>query len=326
MLTKRLFLLLYTAVFAIASVFLFVKIQQKSLIIQLDNHNLSAAAYHVTLSKKETIWDVTQTIKKSKNIKNVQIHFQDKKNKHLTYFYGTGSFGVPPMINGNFFGTGTFDSEVEVAVVGKNYEKKLYEPKDQEYLKIDNKYVPVLGVMGDKYSSQLDKQIFIALSIEKSKRLIANNYRIIVDGKKALDKNMLKSVLGAKKVEHLAQRHFLINQDSWILDHFQELLMLFALFGLLVFGVIVWIVSNKRRYRNLLDQGKEPLQLLFEEWEFFALLSGLGTVFGVMAGMFITELTNYIPLLIYNTSSFILINIIYILLLRRRVISMNRGQ
>lgn len=319
MLTKRLFLLLYTAVLALASVFLFVKIQQRSLIIQLDNHNLSAAAYHVTLSKKETIWDATQAIEKNKNIKNVQIHFQDKKNKHLTYFFGTGTFGVPPMINGSFFGTGTFDSEVEVAVVGKNYEKKLYEPKDQEYLKISNKYVPVLGVMGDKYSSQLDKQIFIAPSIEKSKQLTANNYRIIIDGKKALNRNVLKSVLDAKAVEHLAQKHFLINQDSWILDHFQELLILAALFILFVVGTIIWIISNGKRQRSLLGQGKESRQLLFEEWEFYALLSGLGTIFGVMGGMLITDLTNYIPLLIYNISGVILANIIYILVLRKRL-------
>ncbi|AUJ29569.1 ABC transporter permease [Liquorilactobacillus hordei] len=325
MLTKRLCLLLYTAVLAIASVFLFVKIQQRSLIIQLDNHNLSAAAYHVTLKDKNTIWDVTQAVEKNKKIKNVQIHFQDKKNKHLTYFFGTGSFGVPPMINGSFFGSGTFNSEVEVAVVGKNYEKKLYEPKDQEYLKIGKKYVPVLGVMGDKYSSQLDKQIFIAPSIEKSKKLIANNYRIIIDGKKTLNKNILKTVLKAKTVEHLKQKHFLINQDSWILDHFQELLMLAVLFILLIFGALIWIIGNINRNRSFLNLGKEPLQLLFEEWEFYTLLTGLGTIFGVMGGMLITELTNYIPLLIYNMVSFVLTNIFYILLLRKRVISLNRS-
>lgn len=325
MLTKRIFVLLYTAVLALASVFLFVKIQQRSLIIQLDNHNLSANAYHVVLRERESMWDVTQKIEKSKKIKNVQVHFQDKKNKDLTYFFGTGNFEVPPMITGSFFGSGAFDSEVEVVIVGKSYEKKLYKPKDQEYLKMDSKYVPVLGIMGDKYTSDLDKQIFIAPSIEKSKQLNANSFRIVIDGKKKLDKNTLKNLLGAKRIAHLPQRHFLINQDSWILDHYRELLMLLVLFIMVIFGIVIWTVNNRSRYIELLKNRKEPTQLLFEEWEFYTLLTGLGTVFGVLGGILLTDLTDYVALLVYNVCAFLINNIVYVILLRKQIDGLNRS-
>lgn len=140
-----------------------------------------------------------------------------------------------------------------------------------------------------------------------------------------MDKNTLKNLLGAKRIAHLPQRHFLINQDSWILDHYRELLMLLVLFIMVIFGIVIWTVNNRSRYIELLKNKKEPTQLLFEEWEFYTLLTGLGTVFGVLGGILLTDLTDYVALLVYNVCAFLINNIVYVILLRKQIDGLNRS-
>ena len=55
MLKKGLWLVIYTALLAFLSVFIFFKIQERDLIIQLNNHNLSLDAFHVVLKQPLTL-------------------------------------------------------------------------------------------------------------------------------------------------------------------------------------------------------------------------------------------------------------------------------
>lgn len=94
---------------------------------------------------------------------------------------------------------------------------------------------------------------------------------------------------------------------------------------MVIFGIVIWTVNNRSRYIELLKNKKEPTQLLFEEWEFYTLLTGLGTVFGVLGGILLTDLTDYVALLVYNVCAFLINNIVYVILLRKQIDGLNRS-
>ncbi|KRL98007.1 MAG: ABC transporter permease [Liquorilactobacillus satsumensis] len=312
-------LLFYSAVFVFCSVFLFVKLQQRTLMIQLNNHNLTPDAYRVVLKTKMTMQEFTDRLNSDESLSNVQVHFQDKKNKRVTYFYGIKNFPVPPMLTGNFFDDDDFNSAVAVAVVGKNYKKKLYLPKDQSYLKFQGNYLPVVGVMGDSYHTELDNQLFISPSIEMRSKMVANNYRIVIDGKTPLSKKKLTSVLGAAQVSHANRQHLLIEQDSWIVSHWKELIgLIFVGIGLLAIPFL-WALLGNRRYRELLLANDDQRRLVYIEWEFFALFSGLGVLFGGLAGMLFFELDSYVGLLSYDIAFYLVNNLIFIRLISKKI-------
>ena len=142
---NKLLIILYVCLLAFCSVWVFFKIQERDIVNQLNNHNLSQNAYEVVMKGTTSLEDINNKISNSSKIDDVQVHYQDKKNSNLTYFFGKGDYSTTPMVSGSFFADNDFNSEVTVALVGKNIAKKLYKPKDQDYLKVNSGYLPVLG-------------------------------------------------------------------------------------------------------------------------------------------------------------------------------------
>lgn len=134
MFRKNIIVVFFAGLLAFLSVFCFYRIQERDFMIKLNNHNLSADAFKFTLKDNVSLAQLNQKIQNNPKIDDIQLHYQDKQNKNITYFFGKGDFETPPMISGNFFSKNDFSTQVTVAVVGKNLSKKLYRPKDQEYL------------------------------------------------------------------------------------------------------------------------------------------------------------------------------------------------
>ena len=130
---NKLLIILYVCLLAFCSVWVFFKIQERDIVNQLNNHNLSQNAYEVVMKGTTSLEDINNKISNSSKIDDVQVHYS-----------------TTPMVSGSFFADNDFNSEVTVALVGKNIAKKLYKPKDQDYLKVNSGYLPVLGVMGEK--------------------------------------------------------------------------------------------------------------------------------------------------------------------------------
>lgn len=318
MLKKGLWLVIYTALLAFLSVFIFFKIQERDLIIQLNNHNLSLDAFHVVLKQPLTLDEFEQKINQNKQLPSLQIHFQNRKN-NITYFFGTGDFSVPPMISGSFFSANDFKSDVSILVVGKDWKNKLYTPKDQSYLEHQGHFYPVLGVMGDKYRSDLDKQIFVLPGSATRKKLLANNFRIIIDGKKQLTSQQLKHVLPLSKVNRLKSKQLFVSQGSWTVAHWAEALgLLLVLFGSL-FGTSLWRIFARQRYHEAHFLQKTASLFVFEEWRYYALFSVLGIVLGLIVGMITFNMYNYLLLLLFVGASFIVANVYLIIRLRALV-------
>ncbi|WP_311407582.1 ABC transporter permease [Liquorilactobacillus uvarum] len=325
MIKKNVWLVLYAMLLAFLSVSLFLKIQERNLTIKLNNHNLSADAYLITLKDKMTVAQLDDKLQNSSKLENVQVHYQDKKRKNITYFYGVGNFAIPPMLKGSFFSLADFKSQVNVAVVGQNYEKKLYTPKDQSYLKMDNKYIPVLGVMGNHQDTDLDNQIFISLNEQQRTKVLANNFRIVIDGKHALNKHSVRKILNASGVRHLNRKHFLIQQDSWVVSHLSELLGLALITLAFLSGAFMCKIFARREYLEAVFLKKDVKKFIFEEWQFFALFNGLGTIFGIIIGLLAFDITEYVVIFVYNLGVFLLTNCLYVVLLKKQIKKLNKG-
>ena len=289
---NKLLIILYVCLLAFCSVWVFFKIQERDIVNQLNNHNLSQNAYEVVMKETTSLEDINNKISKSSKIDDVQVHYQDKKNSNLTYFFGKGDYSTTPMVSGNFFADNDFNSEVTVALVGKNIAKKLYKPKDQSYLKVDSGYLPVLGVMGEKHSSSsLDDQIFI-------KTLTSNDYRIVIDSEKPLDAKVIKHVLGAKEVKTIFTNSLGIPKGVWLTSLVRKLVALLFIFVAFLAEAILWGVSYKRRY---VIKRATVNRATFQEWQVFTILALVGMSAGTILGLIYFTLYSYTGTIIFNS-------------------------
>src|SRR5699024_10965843 len=97
---NKLLIILYVCLLAFCSVWVFCKIQDRDIVNKLNNHNLSENAYEVVMTRKTSLEDINNMISNSIKSDDVQVHYQDKKNSNLTYFFGKGDYNATPMVSG----------------------------------------------------------------------------------------------------------------------------------------------------------------------------------------------------------------------------------
>lgn len=295
---KNFLTILYTALLSFLCVFIFSKINQRDLILQLDNHNLTAEAYQINLRQNEKLSKFTKELDDSSEIDNVQVHFQSKKDKNITYFYGKGNFPVPPMVSGEFFSKNDFDSIVNVAVVGQNLKKKLYKPKDQAYLHYGNHYIPVLGIMGENRAhSKLDNQIFIAGGRDVMENLNSNDFIIKIDGRKSFSTSLLKKTFNAASVKRVVHQNTLAQSGSWISNHFAHLMGLIAIVIGTLGGAFLWSIATRKDFQAELFASNDKRRVVFQEWRSFTIYNGVGMIVGTLIGTVVFTLSTYAQLI-----------------------------
>lgn len=316
---KNFFTILYAAILSFFCVFIFSKINQRDLILQLDNHNLTSQTYQIDLPKNEKLSDFTDELNKSSKINNVQVHFQSKKDKNVTYFYGKGNFAVPPMISGSFFSKNDFDSIVNVTVVGQNLKKKLYKPKDQAYLHFDNCYIPVLGIMGDKTHSKLDDQIFIAGGKDILENLTSNDFVIKIDGRKDFSEKTLKNTFNAVNVKKVEQQNTFIQSGSWISNHLMQVLELLLVVLAMLLGIFVWGNASEKDFRAEVFASRNKKLVIFNEWRSFTTYNGIGMVVGTLIGTVVYTLSTYVQLIPFIIGLFVLSSAVFYVTVRKKI-------
>lgn len=318
MLKKNVIVVILSGLLAFFSVFLFYRIQERDYLFQLDNHNLSADAFKFSLKNNETLYQLNQQIKNSPLLEDVQLHYQDKNDKNITYFFGKGDFATPPMISGNFFSKNDFETKVTVAVVGKNIAKKLYQPKDQAYLLLNGQYIPVLGVMGDKESSALDNQIFISASSDILMQLNTANYKLRLDGYTPISKKDLMTSLPTSSVTKLVSQKLILSKDAWLNLHYQQILGLLGIIACFIIGAILWSLSLHQAFQQAIFLQKTRKKFVFEAWENYSLFNGLGIILGTFLGCLWYSLNSYTALFVFNGCTFIAISLFFLVLLDYR--------
>lgn len=319
MFRNKTFLTILNICLAFFAVFIFLEIEQRDVVIKLNDHNLSLDAYRVSLSENLTAQEINQRLNDAKSIKDVQVHYRPRGTKKITYFYGKGSFATPPMFSGGFFSKNDFKSDLNVAVVGQKLAKQLYKPKDQQYLKLNGRYVPVIGVMGEKISSNLDQQIFIAPSQEKLQKMKVANYDLMIDGNRKLSAQSLKQILPVKKIEKSHVNQFVMSRWEWATTHFMELLGLLVIFTVMVLETILWFIVSRKMYREALQSNVQPAQLVLSEWQNVSLYSGLGLLGGSLIGGLTFSLQDYRPFISYLILSFVLVSLLFNIIVKRGI-------
>lgn len=317
---KNFLTILYTAVFSLFCVFVFSQINQRDLIMQLDNHNLTSEAYQISLRQNEPLGKFTEELEKNDEINNVQVHFQSKINKNVTYFYGKGSFIIPPMISGDFFSKNDFNSIVSVAVVGKDLKKDLYKPKDQAYLYFNNRYIPVLGIMGEKHNrSRLDNQIFIAGGRNIMEHLNSNDFTIKLDGQKRFATKELSQTFNATSVKKVIRQNTITQSGSWVSNHFIHLIGLIVVIIGIIGGGFLWVTIGHKDFRAELFASDDQRRVVFQEWRSFAIYNGIGIVVGTLIGTVVFTLSTYLQLIPFVLILYIIDILIFYLMVKHIV-------
>ncbi|MEE5987169.1 hypothetical protein L1O48_00385 [Ligilactobacillus equi] len=314
---KKFLIVVAAAVLAFISAFAFYQIQEKDVVIRLDNHNLSQDAYRMKFKAGTNLAEVVTKTRKS-TLKDVQLHFQTQQ-KNVTYFYGKGNFATPPMVSGNFFSQASFVSDVPTAVVGKNLEKQLYKPQAQAYIKIKGNYIPVIGIMGSKYHSELDQQIFIAVAPENLVQKKANAYHVLIDGKNRLEKADIKRAFHPRSFRHVSYGTFIIAKRTWIKEHSTQVLILVGVVVGYLILLLIWFFTSRKNFQQLRFLNDDRQRFVFQEWEFYTLFIGLGLVLGTIVGMMIYSMTSYSWLLIFNGGGMLIDSLFFLWILNVRV-------
>lgn len=286
--------------------------------IKLNNHNLSADAFKFTLKDNVSLAQLNQKIQNNPKIDDIQLHYQDKQNKNITYFFGKGDFETPPMISGNFFSKNDFSTQVTVAVVGKNLAKKLYRPKDQEYLLLNGQYIPVLGIMGDKEKSQLDNQIFISCSQNQLAQMNTANYNLVLDGYQPLAKKTVQQVFDTASLKKLVSQKLILSNDAWFNLHRYQIIGLMLILLVFIGCSYLWILSLHKSYQAAKFIHKKRKQFVFEAWEAYCLFNGIGIILGVLVGIFIYSLNSYLGIFLYNIVIFLICSCLFYIILNIR--------
>lgn len=317
---KNFLTILYTALLSMFCVFVFSQINQRDLIMQLDNHNLTSEAYQINLRQNEDLGKFTKELENNDKINNVQVHFQSKVNRNVTYFYGKGSFIIPPMISGDFFSKNDFNSIVNVAVVGKNLKRNLYKPKDQAYLYFDKHYIPVLGIMGERHShSRLDNQIFIAGGRNIMDHLNSSNFIIKLDGQKKFSTKMLLRTFNAASVNRVVRQNTIAQSGSWVSNHFIHLVGLIVVIIGMIGGGILWAAIGRKDFRAELFASSDPRRVIFQEWRSFTTYNGIGMFVGTLIGTVVFTLSTYLQLIPFILILYVVTVLVFYLMIRHIV-------
>ncbi|MDK1726415.1 ABC transporter permease [Dellaglioa algida] len=324
MMRRRYIFIVVILLLTFFTTFLFFKMQEKDLITKLDNHNLSENAY-VLKTKEQNLDNYNATLVNSKKITDFQIHYQVKNKKNVSYFYAKGSYEQPPMISGTFFSSNDFLSEVPVAVVGRNVSKTLYSPFHQQYYKLNGQYVAVIGIMGDKYNSELDNQIFIAMSDANPSKLKAENANIILDSKDLMTKPTLTSKLANTTVSKQVKADLILTNHSWIRRHWQQTIGLLAVIAGVALATYIWVVGVSKQIRNQ-KFIKQSNKLII--WNNLLIYTGsflVGGLLGTAIGQSQFSIkTNTMILYEFEGSLFIIASVIFYFVINRKVTKQNK--
>lgn len=168
---------------------------------RLNHFGLSESALVIHTNSQMT---PAQAVKKlsAVNLDDLQVQFQTKGKTPTIYYYGKGDATNLPQTSGAWFSDADLTSSLPVAVVGSELSDQLYAGSNQRYVTQNNRYIPVLGVVGTQKGSQLNAVIFLNASAATDAPAL-KHLTVIADGTNIdQDAATLKSVLGGTSTQH----------------------------------------------------------------------------------------------------------------------------
>ena len=164
-----------------------------------------------TKSKKNLVTAV-QELNKKKKVANYQLIFFEKSNSDIGYIYGHTKINKLPITSGRYFSMDDFTSQIPFAVQGKSSEIEAYKPQSQSYIKVDNRYISVIGNVGFDGADILNLQTLVSLSPNQPKsKYHLNQVTTVLDGRALSNKESLNKI---KKVLHVKSMHKYVPQTD----------------------------------------------------------------------------------------------------------------
>ena len=202
---------------------------------QLDHLGMSETAQEYVTTSSRSITTAISELDKT-DFKGYHVQFVAKQ---VVYVYQRGTVASLPLDSGQWFSAGDFASSLPVTVVGRDLADKLYTgSNNQRYLQVNGQYVPVLGTVGTRKGSPLNKVIFLNASAQTTNsKLKLKQVKIYVDGASQHSK-ALKTAFKAKNIHRV---HFSdSNASTWWHAYGQT--ALFSLFLLLGAGLLTMLM------------------------------------------------------------------------------------
>lgn len=164
-----------------------------------------------TNSKKNLITAV-KDLDSKKKISNYQIIFFEKGNSDIGYIYSHNKINKLPVTAGRYFSLDDFTSQIPFAVQGKSSELEAYKPQSQSYLKIDDRYISVIGNVGFGSADILNSQTLVSLSPNQPKsKYHLNQVTTVLDGRAVTNRESFNKI---KKVLHVKSTHKYVPQTD----------------------------------------------------------------------------------------------------------------
>lgn len=164
-----------------------------------------------TKSKKNLVTTV-QELDQKKKLSSFQMIFFEKSNSDVGYIYSHGKINKLPITAGRYFSTDDFTSQIPFAVQGKTSEIEAYKPQSQSYIKVDNRYISVIGNIGFDGADILNSQTLVSLSPNQPKsQFHLNQVTTVLDGRAINNKESFSKI---KKVLHVKSTHKYVPQTD----------------------------------------------------------------------------------------------------------------
>ncbi|APU71365.1 hypothetical protein LCR01_06480 [Companilactobacillus crustorum] len=164
-----------------------------------------------THSKKNLVTAV-QELNAKKKVAGYQLIFFEKSNSDIGYIYSHGKTNKLPITSGRYFSKDDFISQIPFAVQGKTSNIEAYKPQSQSYIKVDNRYISVIGNVGFDGADILNSQTLVSLSPNQPKsRYHLNQVTTVLDGHAVTNKESLSKI---KHVLHASSMHKYVPQTD----------------------------------------------------------------------------------------------------------------
>jgi len=164
-----------------------------------------------TKSKKNLV-TVVQDLHAKKKVSSYQLIFFEKSNSDIGYIYSHGKINKLPITSGRYFSLDDFTSQIPFGVQGKTSDIEAYKPQSQAYIKVDNRYISVIGNVGFDGADILNSQTLVSLSPNQPKsKYHLNQVTTVLDGHAVANKESLNKI---KKVLHVSSMHKYVPQTD----------------------------------------------------------------------------------------------------------------
>ncbi|WP_125706751.1 ABC transporter permease [Lacticaseibacillus porcinae] len=166
---------------------------------RLNHFGLSESA--VVLHTKSQMTPA-QAVSKLADAKLDDLQVQFQGSDQTIYYYGSGDAAKLPLRSGAWFSDADLTSSLPVAVVGNELSDQLYAGSNQRYVTQNDRYIPVLGVVGTQKGSPLNDVTFLNASAATDAPAL-KQLTVIADGTNIeQDASQLKSLLHASSTSH----------------------------------------------------------------------------------------------------------------------------